>query len=191
MPFQVGPFQVVPHELPVRAPEGKTTNRVACEGRLYSFEARTRRGATIEIHYAHWENGERDVRPHFAEGGGVPFSRLNCGRLRLDVQSIPEKAHAHRGRSYAVLRGVDVPPGPEVRPKLASVAVKELSDLAGCNVEIEFARLGARACGIREDVYGETHKYRSWPCVVFDANDPRPPVAAFLLTRALPLLRSR
>jgi hypothetical protein len=66
----------------------------------------------------------------------------------------------------------------------------ELDEGAGISVARELRAGGAIDVGTREQLIGDDGPRRSYLCATFDPEDRHTPVLAFLLTRAMPLIRS-
>ena len=186
-PFEVGPLVAHPIEEHIATSTGRSITHKVPDGRYYIWEVEGPDGFRLDLFYAVWANGERDVRPHFAAGGGAGFARLNSGSLRLQILPVPDAATRHHGRLFVAMRQAQIAQGPETAAVLRTVTEADLDASSGIDVADALCAVGGRAVGVREDVYGERNKSRAQPCVVFDVDDPRPAVAAFLVTRALPL----
>lgn len=186
-PFEIGLLVAHPVEEHIATSTGRSITAKVPDGRYYIWEVEGPDGFRLDLFYAVWANGERDVRPHFAAGGGPGFARLNSGSLRLQILPVPESATRHHGRLFVAMRQAQVAPGPETAAVLRTVTEPDLEAAVGLDLAEALTGIGGRAVGTREDVYGERNRCRAQPCVVFDADDPRPAVAAFLVTRALPL----
>ncbi|MEL6444437.1 MAG: hypothetical protein AAFR95_07930 [Bacteroidota bacterium] len=66
----------------------------------------------------------------------------------------------------------------------------QMNEGAGLDVGQVLRGLGAYAYGRSEDLVGTTNQSRNQLCVVCDEDEPRVMVAAFLLSRALPILNA-
>ncbi len=117
-----------------------------------------------------------------AHGAGPILERLEQG-LRLQVQVTND------GLRWAEIR--QARPTPERGPDWSNLFKASLDELrAGAGVDLEEA-ISERAGGLlgtRDEVLGDSGPRRTFACATFPAGDSHGPLAAYLLSRVLPLM---
>ncbi len=114
--------------------------------------------------------------------GPVPFGRLE-NRQRMGLYRLPEGDHL---MELATLR-----PSPSGEWSNAQrLPLSQMDDIVGGSVNELLASRGAKAVGTRQEVFGDTGRRRNAVAARL-GEDPVPAaLAAYCLTRVVPLLRS-
>lgn len=79
---------------------------------------------------------------------------------------------------------------PGGRASRQTLALPELAALVGLDPSTLLPSFGALGVGTREELYGETNKWRNWPAVTFATDDILTPAAAWVVTTLSPLVNS-
>jgi hypothetical protein len=137
----------------------------------------------LDIAYAVWSTGERDVRALEVESSRRALRRLEHG-LRLGVERHSSELSVVELRQ-ARIRYDDL----RQWSNLFKASRRELRDGAGVDVGRILRRAGTIDVGTKQDVLGEFGRHREFLCATFQRNAQWPPVVAYVLTRVLPLMR--
>ena len=147
----------------------------------HMFVARSVPHHELELAFVEAANRERWVECYAVTSSVRLLSRVER-RLRLTVET------ASTG-DWCELR--------QARPKggtwanLFKANVVELDAGAGIAVAEELRRAGAARVGTGRDLLGDSGQRQTFLCVDFPRENLFAPIVAFLLTRAVPLLRAR
>ena len=187
-PFSVGPFRVTAVEARERMEGVQSPSKNSGDGWLYTWRAEAP-DAELVVGYGVWDHGDRGVMPVSASGGTDAFRHLHRGSLRFSVRPAPKGAAVARGQYVAELGQARVRRDGWVKAFKATEA--ELDEGAGLDVGELLASLGASGYGRAGDLLNVGGTRQNYCCVTFSPDEPRVPVAAFVATRALPLLAGR
>lgn len=117
------------------------------------------------------------------EHGATPLLAGLVGRARISITRDPE-----RGSWWMELLGSTVADGK--RPGKAKITAEELSAILGTDATHQMLDIGASAFGTRANVRDDASNRRNYLCVEFDDPDAASAIAAYVLTRVLPLLKT-
>lgn len=145
-----------------------------------NYEATHPGGHRLAVRYVESVTGERWVECHEVDSP-VPLLQRLRGSLRLAVLGFGDSG-------YCELRQAQ--PKGERWANLFKADHATLDRGAGVSVARELRGVGASDVGSRELLLGDSSRRRSFLCATFDLREQRVPVLAFLLTRALPLIRT-
>lgn len=160
--------------------QGETFSNGTQTGQAFAANVRTPDGAILEVAVTQWITGEVDVRTFTRLTGPVTYDRLTKG-ARLGVSELDGDVSTcelgilsfHADRQPTVIKASD----------------KDLDQVIQGSARHSLMNLGALAVGTRQDVYGDTSKRRSYQAVMFPRGNSTIPVAAYVLTRVLPIYR--
>jgi hypothetical protein len=159
---------------------GETFTAGVQEGTAKAYSVGIPDGGILEVATTHWDSGDRDVRAITRLAGPTAYDRLLKG-LRLGIGVGPE------GGYYCEL-GVTTHHS-DKQPTVVRAVPEDLELMLGDDVGEMFADLGATAYGTREAIMGETNKRRFYLGVTYPDSAVDVPVAAYVLTRVLPLMK--
>jgi hypothetical protein len=165
------------------SPIGSKVNPI--QGEAHVYQATVHSDAKLEIADITWKTGERDVRClKCSRGTPEALQRLRRG-LRLSVK------HFDKDTLWVELRRarIDLNQGDDWS-KLYKATIEELSKGAGVSVRQILERFGAEV-DRREQLLGDTNRRRLYLCATFPANCDHLPAICYVLTRILPLARSK
>jgi len=139
-----------------------------------------------DVLYVRWDNGEREVR--FGDIRIAPPAIINVrnGR-RLCLVEKPDGGRPGAGSRYVFLKQARIKDA-QYSSGLYPATLEALNEGAGLDVTEMLIALGARQVATKGYVLGDRGKARSLYIAVFAAEDEAVPVAAFAMTRILPLL---
>ena len=126
------------------------------------------------------------MMPVSAKGGNDAFRHLHRGSLRFSIRPLPDTAVV-RG-PYVCAELAQGRARPDSWTKAYKATEPELDEWARLSVADLLTGLGAVALGAAGDVLGVGGTRKNYCCAVFPKDEARVPVAAFVATRALPLL---
>jgi hypothetical protein len=165
------------HPIPV---EGKTIKGVETVGSAFAFDIFDPNRLThIELHHITWRNGERDVRIEEINSSLRVFQNRASGGLRLGI-------YLYKGVFWSELRQARIKDSRDWSG-LYKATLDNLDTGANLNTAETLKRLGALAIGARNAVIDDNSGRRNYICVTFPKNNHLVPIAAFVLTRILPL----
>jgi len=126
-----------------------------------------------------WPGGEADVRLTDSVGAAGEYGRLHqAGTLAVKVNGsrliAMLKAMKYNDKGYA---------------QLANVEWADIDAFAGADARSLLTGLGATTCGDYGDLWKTSAQYRRRPGVEAAEDDPRALLAAYVLTRVVPLMR--
>ena len=104
-------------------------------------------------------------------------------RLRVGIRP------TESGHLTVDLRAAMPKPEPGHRAGRKVLSLQQLEELLELDPAAVLQQAGALAVGTRQEVLQDQSKNRGWPCITFERNDLLTPVAAFVLTTLLPLLK--
>jgi hypothetical protein len=159
---------------------GETFTAGVQEGTARAYSVTIPDGGILEVAATHWESGDRDVRAITRLAGPVAYDRLLKG-LRLGITSAPH------GGSFCEL-GI-TQHHEDKQPTVVRAQPEDLELMLGQDVGAMFAGLGGNAYGTREVIMGETNKRRFYLAVSFPETAVHVPIAAYVLTRVLPIMK--
>lgn len=177
--FILGGVEVSLEENPVSV-QGETFSNGTQSGQAFAANVRVPDGAILEVGITWWITGEVDVRTFTRLTGPVVYDRLTNG-ARLGVSEANDDVSTcelgilsfHADRQPTVIKASD----------------KDLDQVIQGSARHSLLNLGALQVGTREDIYGDTGRRRSYQAVIFPRGDSTVPVAAYVLTRVLPMYR--
>ena len=150
------------------------------EGTARAYSVTIPDGGILEVASTYWDSGDRDVRTVTRLAGPVAYDRLLKG-LRLGISVAP-------GGGFFCELGI-TQHHEDKQPTVVRALPEDLELMLGQDVGSMFTGLGATAYGTREVIMGETNKRRFYLAVAFPATAVDVPVAAYVLTRVLPLMK--
>ena len=183
--FELSPLVLSPTTEVARLYDAKTMGGKRSSATAHTFRVT---GATIDIdvQYIYWWNGEREVRISTARTAPLAITRA-VGHRRLAVMDVDQAVGYNALMQYACLQ--------QARTKddqgwssLYWPTMAELDEGAGLPVASTLQSLGAGEVGTHLEVFGGVGRTSSLIVVTFPCDNEVVPVAAFVLTRVLPLL---
>lgn len=178
MQFAIGPITLDIADTPVPV-QGEAFTGGHQSGFAIPCEARTPDGGILEIGLTSWEHGDRDVRCFSRLAGPLAYDRLIKGaRLGVAKKRAGEWdcelgiLSQHAGRPSTVVKA-DWP---------------DLDAVLGSSARSLLLSAGAKDAGTKEHVLGDEGRRRSYLVMVCDEGQALPPLAAYTLTRVLPLM---
>lgn len=178
MEFAVGPITLDISDTLVRV-QGEAFTGGNQSGMAIPCEVRIPDGGILEIGLTTWEHGDRDVRSFSRLSGPLAYDRLVKG-ARLGVA-------AKRPGEWDCELGILS----HHRNRLPTVIKADWADLdtvLGTSARGLLLSAGAKAAGTKEHVLGDEGRRRSYLVMVCDEGLVCPPLAAYALTRVLPLM---
>jgi hypothetical protein len=148
-------------------------------GACVPCEVRTPDGAILEIGLTSWEHGDRDVRCFSRLAGPLMYDRLIQG-ARLGV--------ANRGEGEWQCELGILSHHQNRQPTVVKAAWTDLDSILGSSAAELLMTLGATATGTKEEVLSDTGRRRGYLVMLSGEGEPVPPLAAYILTRVLPLM---
>lgn len=142
-------------------------------------ELRTPDGGVFEIGLTSWEHGDRDVRCFSRLAGPAKYDRLTNG-ARLGVAS---KRQGEWDCELGILRHQRTG-----LPTIVRAGWTDFDSVLGSSAAELLLDLGATATGTKEEVLADAGRRRAYLVMVSPEGEPVPPLAAYVLTRVLPLL---
>lgn len=166
-------------EEPVRW-EGISVSGIQGGGWLRPATLKTPDGAFLEIGLIDWDCAEHDVRGVTFHRGKAAYERLiQSGRM-----SIFPFGDGERWVELSALKEAGKP-----RPTLGKVSWTDLDIALGGDSRKFLREHGAKSIGTREAVVSDDSRRREYLAASFVSEDVKFPFAAWLLTRALPIMR--
>jgi len=161
---------------------GRTVSGANTSGDHFLYEVMDGKGMAIEVVYVKWENGEEDVRATKVVGGSRALRRLEPSRLRMGIYEFNNEVWWVE-LSQAQIKRED--PNRWSTRRLATL--DQLNAGAGIDLESKLAEVGSIDVGPKALVINDLGRRRNYYCAIFPAGNMTCPVAAFVLTRILPL----
>ena len=161
------------------AVEGNTFSDGHQQGQSTPCEVRTPDGGVLEIGLTFWKNGDQDVRCFSRLAGPLGYDRLVHG-ARLGVA---EKRSNEWDCELGILKYHSDRP-----PTVVKAGMDDLDGVLGASAEELLTSLGATAVGTKESVLGDAGRRRGYLVMTAPEGHPAPPLAAYVLTRVLPLM---
>jgi hypothetical protein len=159
---------------------GETFSAGIQEGSARAYSVGIPDGGLLEVAATHWDSGDRDVRTITRLAGPVAYDRLLKG-LRLGIAAAPDGGFfCELGITQHHL---------DKQPTVVRAVPEDLELMLSQDVGAMFTSLGATAYGTREDIMGETNKRRFYLGVTFPDSAVDVPIAAYVLTRVLPIMK--
>ena len=159
---------------------GETFTAGMQEGTARAYSVKIPDGGILEVAATYWDSGDRDVRAVTRLSGPVAYDRLLKG-LRLGLSVAPDGG-------YFCELGI-TQHHEDRQPTVVKADASDLKLMLGSDVGEMFRALGATAYGSREVVIDDTSRRRSYLGVTFPQTALDVPVAAYVLTRVLPLMK--
>lgn len=150
---------------------------IAVKGRAFS----------LELKFIEWGDGLVELHPNVVSGSEKMLSLH--GRLRLSVKTI--SSGRLRGTRSCSLRQARFKPGVTAHSNLFNASFEDLDKHSGIDTYSTLYDLGAIDLGTKEDVFSDMSTKRNELCVVFDPKNVDVPIAAFIISRVLPLCNKR
>lgn len=177
--FIIGGVEVTLAEHAVSV-QGETFSNGTQSGQAFAANVRVPDGAILEVGVTQWITGEVDVRTFTRLTGPVIYDRLTKG-ARLGVSDVDGDVSTcelgilsfHADRQPTVIKASD----------------KDLDQVTQGSARHSLINLGALEVGTREEIYGDTSRRRTYQAVMFPRGDSTVPLAAYVLTRVLPMYR--
>lgn len=160
--------------------QGETFSNGTQSGQAFAANVRVPDGAILEVGITQWLTGEVDVRTFTRLTGPVIYDRLTKG-ARLGVSEAG-------GGVFTCELGV-LSFHADRQPTVIKASEKDLDQVIQGSARHSLMNLGALDVGSREDIYGDTSRRRTYQAVTFARGDATVPVAAYVLTRVLPMYR--
>lgn len=164
---------------PVRI-SGETFTAGMQDGTARAYSVSVPDGGILEVAATHWDSGDRDVRTVTRLAGPAAYDRLVKG-LRLGISAAPS-------REYFCELGI-TQNHEDRQPTVVKADAADLKMMLGSDVGEMFKTLGATAYGTREVVIDDTSRRRGYLGVTFPQTAVDVPIAAYVLTRVLPLMK--
>ena len=159
--------------------EGDTFNGGHQQGQCIPAEVRTPDGGVLEIGLTSWENGDRDIRCFSRLAGPLGYDRLiHGGRL-----GVAEKRPQEWDCELGILKHHS-----GRQPTVVKADMRDLDRVLTGSTQELLTSLGATAVGTKEHVLADTGRRRSYLVMTAPEGNPAPPLAAYVITRVLPLL---
>jgi serine/threonine protein kinase len=136
----------------------------------------------LDVEFCEADNGERWIRAVDAHSSPACVHRLVHG-LRSGVLMVPDLDDP----VFMELRQARIVDDPDW-PRLRKVPFEDLDSGAGTDLTALLLRLGAEGVGTRGEVWGDTGRRKTFPCVQFDPGNLTVAFAAYGLTRLAPLV---
>lgn len=160
--------------------KGETFANGTQSGQTLAANVRVPDGAVLEVGVTYWATGEVDVRTFTRLTGPVVYDRLTKG-ARLGVAALTDAISTcelgilsfHADRQPTVIKASD----------------EDLDVVMNGSARNALLNLGAIDVGTREAIYGDSGRRRFYQAVTFQSDVATVPVAAYVLTRVLPLYR--
>ena len=159
---------------------GETFTAGMQEGNARAYSVSIPDGGILEVASTHWDGGDRDVRTITRLAGPLVYDRLLKG-LRLGILAAPE------GGYYCELGITEH--HQDRQPTVVKAEVADLAFMLDSNVREMFESLGATSYGTREFVIGDTSRRRTYLAITFPESAVNVPIAAYVLTRVLPIMK--
>ncbi len=137
----------------------------------------------LDVAYAIWKNGERDIHTYRVESSIRALRRLDHG-LRLSIDRYSSRISAVELRQARLVENT-----PKQWSRCFKASLKELREGAGLNCVKVLRRAGAEAIGTKQDVFEDNGKRRDFLCATFKSEAQWPPILAYVVSRILPLMR--
>jgi len=137
----------------------------------------------VDVAYAVWANGERDVHAYRVESSIRALRRLDHG-LRLSIDGYSSRMSVVELRQARLVEDT-----PKQWSRCFKASIKELREGAGLNCVKVLRRAGAEAIGTRQEVLEDKGKRRDFLCATFKSEAQWPPILAYVVSRVLPLMR--
>lgn len=173
-------FEIVERGVTDIVVEKSPDGAVGVRATATSYETTHSGGHRLGVHYVESATGERWVECHEVDSAIELLQRLR-GSLRLAVLRFGDSG-------YCELRQAQ--PKGERWANLFKADYAALDRGAGVSVARELRAVGATDVGSRELLLGDSSRRRSFLCATFEVRDQHVPILAFLLTRAMPLIRA-
>lgn len=178
MDITIGPVIMSVFDTPVPV-QGEAFTGGNQNGIATACEVRTPDGGVLEVGLVNWEHGDRDVRCFSRLAGPLMFDRLVKG-ARLGVAT---KRPGDWDTELGVLTHHDDRP-----PTVVKATWQDLDLVLGSSAADFLLGVGATAVGTKEDTIGDASRRRGYLVMVSPEDQPTPPLAAYVLTRVLPLM---
>jgi hypothetical protein len=178
MDLTIGPVTMAVFESPVPV-QGEAFTGGHQHGTATACELRTPDGGILEVGLVAWEHGDRDVRCFSRLAGPLLYDRLVKGG-RLGVAS---KRAGDWDCELGILAHHDVG-----LPTVVKASWPDLDSVLGASAAALLLSLGASAVGTKEETLADTGRRRGYLVMVSPQDQPLPPLAAYVLTRVLPLM---
>lgn len=160
--------------------QGETFSNGTQSGQAVAANVRVPDGAMLEVGITQWATGEVDVRTFTRLTGPVIYDRLTKG-ARLGVSDA--------GRDVSTCELGILSFHADRQPTVIKASDRDLDEVIQGSARHSLLNLGALEVGTREDIYGDSGRRRSYQAVLFPHGDSTVPVAAYVLTRVLPMYR--
>lgn len=163
---------------------GQTATKNWSSGTYHIYEVDGVENCKLKVAYAHWDNGEVDIRVDEVLRGSRAVRRLETGGLRLGIFSAgPDRLSVELRQAR-----VDIS-SPNLWSTLRNATWEQLDEGSGLDAFGILSDAGAVELGTKEEVLNDRGKTRNRLCTVFRQDDEMFPILAFIITRVLPLLR--
>ena len=157
---------------------GQTCGGKECSAKAHLYEVKIPQGGRLELGYMVWSNGERNVEAVNVVGVSKLLRRLEHG-LRLGIHPRGSQDWIELGQ--ARIKGDDWAGKFKASPS-------QLNEGAGVGVAGILKKLGATEIGTKGKILDDDSTRRFYLCAVFGKNSAQVPIAAYILTRILPLI---
>ena len=160
--------------------EGESSSGIKQSGSVKPCQVSLRDGALLEVGYTAWENGERDVRVFSRLSGPEIYDRLAKG-VRMGVLLTDTGIH------FSELRILSQHEGKQ--PTMVKAHESDLDRMLDGSVHDFLLAVGADKVGTRESILEDRSQRRHYLAVSFQESDFKTPIAAYTITRVLPLFK--
>jgi len=154
------------------------------------FDVSGPEGVVARLAYVEWDNGKREVRAiariqwgpsyQIATGSQALYeSFIDRERMRLEICALGGNRHK------VVLKQARI--GYDGRPQLCKSSLEQLNGNSQTKCESILMKAGGLQFGTQSDVLGETGRNCQLYCVTYPVEKMLVPVAAFAITRILPV----
>lgn len=152
-------------------------------GRYFPVSIR-HRTFELQLYFIEWADEQMELTPRVLKGG-ENMQTLH-GRLRLGLNKVI-KGRLKGQYSCSLKQACIKDDGIILHSNLFGATLKELDKFSGFDTQGTLIDFGATVIGTKEEVFGETGTSRNVLTVVFPPDSYAVPVAAFVITRVLPV----
>ena len=181
--YRIGPLTIAEMGKDPIQLEGETTSGAQAVGFAKIYEVHSDDGSYLQLARIRWSTGKEDIRTYGEVHGGVALRRLEGGRLRMSIYELDES------ECWVELAQARVDPtDPVMWATAKSASLEELNAGAQLNCEEILLDAGALRVGTKRELCGDESKRSSFLIAIFEKENERVPIAAYALTKILPLI---
>jgi len=163
---------------------GQTAKKADSLGilKLYDVFLSSPQESRIQIAYATWDNGDRDIRALEATDPKA-VTHLSHSRVHLSINPL------RNDLAYSELHQACVKKSTEDQwANLSRASVSELCEGAGLDLPQVLLNAGAAKIGTKKELLGVRDNTCERLCVIYPQDDQLVPILTFVMTRVLPLI---